>query len=85
MLVTKLRSVGGSVMFAIPKAILDGLDLKADTAVGLSIEGGKLVVDPDPKKRPALAELLARCRPELPRTGEDVAWLYDPPLGREQV
>ena len=85
MLVTKLRAVGGSVMFAIPKAILDGLDLKADTTVGLSVEAGKLVVDPHPKKRPSLAELLALCHPELPRTAEDQAWLNDPPVGREQV
>jgi antitoxin ChpS len=42
----QLRKVGGSVMLAIPKPMLDALDLSPEASVGLSIKGGKLVVDP---------------------------------------
>lgn len=38
-------------MVAIPKAMLDALDLKPDAAVGLSIKGGRLVVDPKKRRR----------------------------------
>ena len=41
---TKLRAVGGSVMFAIPKALLEGLHLKANASVGVSVADGKLIV-----------------------------------------
>ena len=85
MLVTKLRSVGGSVMFAIPKAILEGLHLQANASVGVSMEGGKLIVDPHPRHRYTLSELLAKCDVAAPRSADDEAWLGDGPVGREEV
>ena len=48
-------------MLAIPKAMLDALDLKPDAPVGLSIKGGRLVVDPRRRRRYSLDELLAQC------------------------
>ena len=39
---TNLRKVGGSVMLAVPPAILDLLDLRVGTAVGLVVDGGRL-------------------------------------------
>jgi len=48
MLLTTLRAVGGSVMFAIPKPILEGLGLSVNTQVALSVSGGRLI-----GKRPA--------------------------------
>lgn len=83
--ITTLRTVGGSVMFAIPKAILDGLGLRSDTEVGISIAEGRLIVDPHPKPRYTLAELMEQCQPELPLSDEDRAWLADEPVGREQI
>lgn len=82
---TTLRSVGGSVMFAIPKAVLEVLDIRANSSVGLSIFGGKLVVDPHPKPRYKLAELLAQCDNSVAGTAEDEAWLSDAPIGREEI
>jgi antitoxin component of MazEF toxin-antitoxin module len=38
----KLRAVGGSVMFAIPKPMLEGLNLHADQQVGVSISDGRI-------------------------------------------
>jgi len=85
MLMTHLRTVGGSVMFAIPKAILEGLHLQPDSAVGLSVAGGKLIVDPHPKRRYTLDELIAQCDLSAPRTAEDQEWFDDAPVGREQI
>ena len=83
--ITKLRTVGGSVMFAIPRAILEGLHLRANASVGVSVAEGKLIVDPHPRRRYALAELLAQCDANAPRTTEDEAWLSDGPVGREEI
>lgn len=81
----KLRSVGGSVMFAIPKPILDSLDLRPNAEVSLSISEGCLVVEPHSRPRYTLAELLAQCDPSAPRTDEEQAWLDDEPVGREII
>ncbi len=75
MLLTTLRTVGGSVMFAIPKSILEGLGLSPNTRVGLSISDGRLIVDPHPRPRYALAELMEQCDPSAPVTEEAQAWL----------
>lgn len=72
-------------MLAIPKAMLEALDLKADASVGLSIKGGRLVVDPKPRRRYSLDELLARCRRSRRRSSEERAWLGNPPVGRELI
>jgi antitoxin ChpS len=83
MLMTKLRSVGGSVMFAIPKAIMEGLHLSPNASVGLSVSKGKLIVDPHPGPQYTLSQLLALCDPDAPATADDHAWLNDNPVGRE--
>ena len=43
---TNLRKVGGSIMLAVPPAILDLLHLHAGATVGLAVEHGRLVVEP---------------------------------------
>ena len=81
----KLRKVGGSVMVAIPKPMLDALDLTPDAAVGLSVKAGKLVVEPRPRRRYSLDELLAQCKPSARSSREDRDWLESPPVGREII
>jgi antitoxin ChpS len=81
----KLRTVGGSVMFAIPRAILESLDLAADTQVGLSVSAGRLIVDPHPRPRYTLAELVGQCDALASLTAEDQAWLEAEPAGREAL
>lgn len=81
----KLRTVGGSVMFAIPKAILEGLGLAPDAQVGLSVAEGRLIVDPHPRPRYQLSELVAQCDPLAVQTEEHHAWLDDKPVGREAI
>ncbi len=85
MLLTTLRTVGGSVMFAIPKPILEGLGLSANTQVGLSVSGGRLIVEPHPRPRYTLAELLEQCDLSAPATDESRAWLDAGPVGREII
>ena len=86
---TKLRKVGGSVMLAVPPALLDVLRLRPGTKVGLAVESGRLVVKPqkEPRKRPryTLDELLAQCNPKVARTRKERAWLVDKPVGGELI
>ena len=56
---TKLRKVGGSVMLAVPPAILELLHLKSGATVSVAVEGGRLVVEPQARPRYTMAELLA--------------------------
>ncbi len=56
---TNLRKVGGSVMLAVPPALLDILRLRPGVQVGIAIESGRLVVEPQQRPRYTLDELLA--------------------------
>jgi antitoxin ChpS len=85
MYLTTLRSVGGSVMFAIPKAILESLGLLPNTKVGLSVSDGRLIISPQSRPRYTLAELLAQCDASAPATDEDRIWHDSEPVGREIV
>ena len=80
---TNLRKVGGSVMLAVPPAILDQLHLKAGGAVGLAVDGERLVMQPRPKPRYTLEELLAASDYSQPMTPEEWEWIDAPPIGRE--
>ena len=83
MFTTTLRAVGGSVMFAIPKAMLEGLGLHANQQVDISLSDGRMIVEPKLRPRYALAELLAQCDFDQPITTQEQDWLDSPPVGRE--
>jgi antitoxin ChpS len=85
MYTVKLRAVGGSVMFAIPKPMLEGLDLHANQQVGVSISDGRIVIEPKVKPRYTLTELMAQCDLEQPETAEDQAWLAATSVGHEGI
>jgi antitoxin ChpS len=80
---SRLRKVGGSVMLAIPPALLDSLDLAADSSVGLAVKAGRLIVEPRGRPRYSLDELLAQCKPKARRGAKDRDWTSGPPAGRE--
>ena len=80
---SNLRKVGGSVMLALPPAILDLLHLKPGSTVGLAIDGGRLVIDPRPAPRYTVAELLAASDYSEPRSIEDQEWIDAPAAGAE--
>ena len=81
----KLRTVGGSVMFAIPKAIMEGLGLTANTQVGLSVSDGRLIIEPHPRQRYTLSDLLDQCDHSAPMTEADQAWLEAAQANNVQV
>jgi antitoxin ChpS len=83
--VSTLRNVGGSVMMTVPKPVLDELGLSANTKLEVSVEDGKLVAVPRARPKYTLDELLAQCDLDAPMTEEDIAWLNDPPVGREII
>jgi antitoxin ChpS len=80
---TNLRKVGGSIMLAVPPAILDMLHLHAGAMVGLAVDHGRLVVEPTPRPRYSLDELLAQCDASAEVSAEDQTWLNSKPIGRE--
>jgi antitoxin ChpS len=82
---TNLRKVGGSVMLAVPPAILDMLHLQAGSTVGLVVDDGRLIVEPQPRSRYTLDDLLAQCDPSAELTQEDREWLEAKPVGSELV
>jgi antitoxin ChpS len=81
--ITNLRKVGGSVMLAVPPALLDLLDLKAGAQVGVDVDGGRLVIQAAPRPRYTLAELLANSDYGQPLTAEEREWVDAPPVGKE--
>jgi len=82
---TYLRKVGGSVMLAVPPALLDVLHLSAGANVGLVVDGGRLIVAPSPRPRYTLSELLAQCDPDAELTTQEREWLDAPALGGEVI
>ena len=80
---TSLRKVGRSIMLAIPPALLDQLKLQAGATVGLAVEHGCLVVDPNPRPRYTLAELLAASDYSQLQPAEDREWVDAPAVGGE--
>jgi antitoxin ChpS len=81
--ITSLRKVGGSVMLAVPPALLEVLHLAAGNKVGLAVENGRLVVEPQTKLRYTLEELLAQCDASLEFVDEEREWLDAKPTGEE--
>jgi antitoxin ChpS len=86
---TSLRKVGGSVMLAVPPALLDILQLRPGAKVGIAIESGRLIVEARPRPRYTLDELLAQCDPKArrskPRSKREREWLDSKPVGGELV
>lgn len=80
---TNLRKVGGSIMLAVPPALLDVLHLAAGAKVGLTVDNGRLVVEPVARPRYTLDELLAQCDASAEISAEDREWLDARPVGSE--
>jgi len=72
-------------MMAVPPALLDMLQIGAGAKVGLAVDNGRLVVDPQPRPRYTLDELLAQCNGAAEQTDEDRIWLDDKPMGDDLV
>jgi antitoxin ChpS len=85
MYTTNLRKVGGSIMLAVPPALLDILHLRPGAKVGLAVQSGRLVVEPQKRPRYTLDELLVQCNPRARRSQEEREWLDGKPVGGELI
>lgn len=83
MLTCNLRRVGGSTMFTVPAELLKMLHLRAGDTVALSVDNGRLIVEPQRRPRYTLTELLAASDYAEPPTDEERAWLDAGAAGRE--
>ena len=82
---TNLRKVGGSVMLAVPPAILDLLDLTVGATVSLAVEDGRLIVERSQRSRLTLDELLAMSDYSAPQPPDQREWVDAPAVGREPL
>ncbi len=82
---TNLRKVGGSVMLAVPPALLDVLHLSVGAKVGLTVDSGRLVVEPRARPRYTMAELLAASDYSQPRPPEEREWVEGSAVGNEPL
>ncbi|RCK54195.1 antitoxin [Thalassospira profundimaris] len=80
-----LRQVGGSVMLSLPKPFLEQFALKAKSSVGVSIDNGRIIVEPNVKPKYTLDELLAQCDPAAPFSEETLDWANDGAAGDEVI
>lgn len=78
-----LRTVGGSVVMAIPKRLLELVHLQVGSQVNIDVQQGKLIVAPIKKKNYTLAQLLAQCDASLPISTEERDWVDAPTVGLE--
>jgi antitoxin ChpS len=81
--ITNLRKVGGSVMLAVPPALLELLHLKAGAQVGVAVNEGRLIVEAAAKQRYTLAELLETVDDLKAKSDRDREWLDGSPVGKE--
>lgn len=84
MLTANLRTVGGSVVMAIPRRLLDLVGLQAGSQVNIDVQDGRLIVAPL-RNRYTLSQLLAQCDPSLPLSVEEQDWINSPAVGLEDV
>lgn len=82
---TNLRRVGGSIMLAVPPAVLEILHLQAGAAVDLSVQDGRLVIEAKQRNRYSLHDLLAQCDARAPLPATDAAWTASAPVGNELI
>lgn len=82
---TNLRKVGGSVMLAVPPALLAQLHLQAGATVGVAVTDGRLVIEPKPRPRYTLAELLAASDYSQPQPAQEREWVDAPAVGGELI
>ena len=80
---TMLKRIGGSIMLAVPPALLETLGIGSRTRVGLTMKNGSILVRPCRKPHYTLADLIAKCDANAVPQSSDETWLSAPPVGKE--
>lgn len=83
--IVNLRKVGGSLMVALPRPIIDEFALNAGSKLSIEVDDGaiklKSLIDCSPKY--TLQELLDQCDFTATLTDEEREWLDAPQVGME--
>ena len=85
MYTANLRKVGGSVMVAVPPALLEMLDMDSSSAVVMGVEAGRIIIESKKRKKYSLQELLSQCDKTAPISDEDRAWSSNSTAGKELI
>lgn len=86
MVTVTLRNLGGSIVMAIPKRLLELMHLHAGSQVSLIVRDKKLIMESkDSKPQYTLTELVAQCDLSHPMTKSDKEWLEAPSSGAEDI
>ena len=83
--ITNLKKIGGSIMVAVPPALLDLLHLQAGAIVAMAVDGHRLIIEAKPPSRYTLAELLAVSDYSQQLSPEERRRIDAPPAGRELI
>lgn len=78
-----LRKVGGSVMLTVPPVALELLRLRAGARVDVTIENGRLIVEPESRPHYTLSDLLAASDYSQPQPSSEREWVDAPVTGGE--
>jgi len=70
----------------VPRKLLQQLDADAGSEMQLTVDKGRLIVEPHSRRKYTLSELLAKCqKSDLAPSKSDRAWLNDAPRGKELI
>jgi len=83
MLATKLRQVGNATMVAVPTELLELLKMQAGDTVAVTVENGRLVVEPRQSTKYTLAELLEASDYSEADPADEREWVDAGAAGRE--
>jgi antitoxin ChpS len=72
-------------MLTVPPAILELLHLQVGATVGIRVDGERLVIEPHPRPRYTMAELLAASDYSQPQPSEEREWVDASAVGGEIV
>jgi antitoxin ChpS len=70
-------------MLAVPPALLESAGLSVGAGVGVSLDGGRLVIERCARPGYTLEELLSQCETPGYFSPEETEWLESPAIGRE--
>ena len=79
-----LRSIGGSVMVAVPRPFLAQANLGPGSEVDVSVKNGAILLSPA-RPRYALKDLIAKCDFRKKASRAETEWQSAAPVGKEVI
>ena len=79
-----LRSIGGSVMVAVPRPFLAQANLGPGSEVDVSVKNGAILLSPA-RPRYALKDLIAKCDFRKKASRAETEWQSAAPVGKEAI